>query len=441
MRTIIILSLFMSFNAYANCCICQTDTSPEEHIKWYKTGCRMWLTARGCPAGKVIPQTESIAKHIPKSCEGKKLKLGYVGHWASARDTVNYVSSLLKVLEEKDLSLYYDNTACLAMDRPELVQNYLNKISPELGDREIKIKGNQAISTGMWDPILPGKHNFKAYASTETEMVEYPKCKEFVDKSCWKMFQEGETGLCLEEDGTKSVLKCTADAEVEYTSSKRSAAGKVRKVVKKTKKMTAWKRVPLKAEDFKLSEGKDEVVYEVFFPSAEKSLRAYSKIGFRTPEERDLYVENIKQKLSSVTQKDYQNMKFAMETDKWHDNWVKNEEGEYVPDEKSAIITYYVSYQDPIIGRGIGREFKTMEEVEAFKREIQNTDLERHKKDYQSFSSQDRSYEDLSYVRNKEIGFSKRFNTKKEAHEYMAKLKKSSKKELREKFYDYYTKY
>jgi hypothetical protein len=138
----------------------------------------------------------------------KSVKLGYVGHWSSSRETNEFLQE--KVLPSvKKFKVYFDihNSACSSMEDPYQVRTFLEKLGPLA--RYIHMYGYQAISTGGWDPVLPGKNNFWSAVNGNTLEVRFPNCKEYEKKQCMGMFQDEEEGVCFDEKDKKYVnLKC-----------------------------------------------------------------------------------------------------------------------------------------------------------------------------------------------------------------------------------------
>lgn len=434
---ITLLSVFIlifSTSSFANCCICQTDTSPEEHIKWYKTGCKMWLLSKGCPMGEVISQDDNIKDHIPKSCEGKKLKLGYVGHWSSSNQTVNYIKKIMDVINEKQLSLQYENTACRAIDNPQAIKDYLSEIKPGLNGREVSISGNQAISTGMWDPILPGKHNINSTVTTSSDSIAYPSCRKLVDKGCWAMFQEGETGICEEEDSSKSIIKCTRDAKVEYRARVKSAGGKSYRNVTKEKVASVWKRVEVNKKDFTIFGGGEFTTLRV---NRLNPITGFEEShGFDSVDERSSFLEKLK--AVEYSSDSLKNIKFEIEED-----YFENYDFEIVDGKKKETITkdfyYIVKYVDPFIPEGVfrkrGHEFSTKKEAQDYIKGIKEKKLLSKDEIDKSISTEDKTVNHMATVYNSEIDFRKSFKNGDEAKAYLEKINNTDNKGLKDIVY------
>jgi hypothetical protein len=87
------------------------------------------------------------------------------------------------------------------------VRTFLEKLGPLA--RYIHMYGYQAISTGGWDPVLPGKNNFWSAVNGNTLEVRFPNCKEYEKKQGMGMFQDEEEGVCFDDKDKKYVnLKC-----------------------------------------------------------------------------------------------------------------------------------------------------------------------------------------------------------------------------------------
>jgi hypothetical protein len=111
------------------------------------------------------------------------------------------------MLRRSDVSVDIDNSACLATNNPYHIRNYLRTLGP-LAAR-IKFRGNQAISTGLWDSALPGKHNFWAKISGDSLEVDFPSCEEFENSGCLGLVQREGRGICHDERSNQHVtLHC-----------------------------------------------------------------------------------------------------------------------------------------------------------------------------------------------------------------------------------------
>ena len=138
----------------------------------------------------------------------KSVKLGYVGHWSSSEETKEFIEEKL-LPSIKKYKVFFDihNSACLSMEQPYTIRSYLKGLGSNA--RYIHMYGYQAISTGGWDPVLPGKHNFWSAVNGNSLEVQFPNCKEFELNECWGRFQKNGKGICFDEKNNKYVrLAC-----------------------------------------------------------------------------------------------------------------------------------------------------------------------------------------------------------------------------------------
>ncbi len=189
-------------------CVCQTGTYPTNQVGFFRLGCRMWNAGNSCGKKLIVPETESLSRILSQNPGTRSLKVGFVGHWSSAAQSVDFLRrSIVPAMRNNDVSVEIDNTACLATDNPFIIANYLRFLGP-IGTR-IKFRGNQAISTGLWDRTLPGKHNFWATISGETLEVDFPTCAEFENRGCLGVVQREGRGICRDENSGEHVtLRC-----------------------------------------------------------------------------------------------------------------------------------------------------------------------------------------------------------------------------------------
>lgn len=218
-------------------CVCQTGTSPKNQVGFFKLGCKVWHIGRSCAKKMTVSFDKSLDEILAENPTVKKLKLSYVGHWSSADESVSFLAtSVVPVVKKHDVSITIDNTACLATDNPFKILNFL-KSQPEVSGRILFI-GNQAISSGLWDKALVGKNNFWAKISGEKLEVVFPSCREFERKECTGLFQDRETGVCLDEKAGKHVtLRCE---EGVRTVTRLEPGGK--RTTRVQEKFHSWKR-------------------------------------------------------------------------------------------------------------------------------------------------------------------------------------------------------
>lgn len=218
MKFLFLLLALSSLPAFADVCICQYPkwdaefgAGYDEEVGFYKMGCSLWLMSEmGCRKEKITNINNDLKPYLDQVLRPKeKIRIGYVGHWESSIEFVFYLKRKVEPL----LSVYktpikVDNTACLAMEDAELVQEYLETI-PSTKDVYLKVQGAQTTSIGMWDKVWPGKRKADLVARGDSlgTISVYPACKEFLKKGC-TAFQDDETGICLGDKGVKTEIIC-----------------------------------------------------------------------------------------------------------------------------------------------------------------------------------------------------------------------------------------
>jgi hypothetical protein len=198
-----------------NICICQIDTISRE-VPFYRAGCGLWLNGQRCDEQVTISITENLRDHLRPEHRGQKLSLGYVGHWSSSNQTVDFLrKEITPVMNEFDMDVFYENTACNPMDNPELVQDYIN--SAELPTaRRLEVRGAQSISIGMWDPLdLTLRANVPAIASTELQTPAFADCANYEDYRCSNRYQLYERVRCVDTTQARRFLVDLRCEEVE----------------------------------------------------------------------------------------------------------------------------------------------------------------------------------------------------------------------------------
>jgi len=181
-------------------CYCETGNWPKDQKKLFEIGCAVWLARQsGCNLKEIVDEDiDYTQKDIPKNT--KLLSVGYVGHWDNSKHFIDYLdNSILPVMRAKSISADVDNTACDAMHDPERVFDYL-KTQSFAPDQFLKARGNQAISIGTWDVILPSDLNFIAEVSSRVNHVIYPSCGDYEHYACLQQYQLHESGKCVEDD-------------------------------------------------------------------------------------------------------------------------------------------------------------------------------------------------------------------------------------------------
>ncbi len=189
-------------------CFCETGNWPKDQKKLFKIGCEVWLSRQfDCAQKEIVDEdTNYLQKALPQSTD--LLSVGYVGHWDNSKHFVDYLNrSILPVMRERKLSAEIDNTACDAMHDPEQVLSFIKKAELP-SSKFLTAKGNQAISVGTWDIILPSSDNFVANVSSKVDHVIYPSCRDYHHYSCLKDIQTHETGRCLDRQNQIDKLEC-----------------------------------------------------------------------------------------------------------------------------------------------------------------------------------------------------------------------------------------
>lgn len=191
------------------CCFCETGNYPENQIGFFEMGCNIWLGSQNdCDETQIVPYYHTKYEDMKLSCQGGEVAIGYVGHWGSSSELVYYLNSIvLPAMKTHDVSVYVDNTACSAMNHPEIVQDAVRNIASEV-NKELIVQGNQVLSIGKWDVVAGGSSNFSAIASSNSESVIYPSCSNYRDKPCFSGIQNGQTGQCEEKNGHLTELVC-----------------------------------------------------------------------------------------------------------------------------------------------------------------------------------------------------------------------------------------
>ena len=212
---LLLISYFLSFTfigvvnaAEQDLCICQTGIRPSSQLPFFKIGCRLWNLAQKCNEKLTISVNDSIEDILSSRPQVKAIKLGYVGHWGSADEAVDFLhDKIMPSIIKYNVHFDIHNTACLSTDNPYDILNYLKSIGKYAAN--INFKGNQAVSLGIWDSVLPGKNNFWANIDGGDLNVTYPNCTEYENKTCAGMFQDNEKGICYDDTNNKyTFLRC-----------------------------------------------------------------------------------------------------------------------------------------------------------------------------------------------------------------------------------------
>jgi len=211
--------------------------------------------ANFCKSEVTISIEDSIEEVVAANPKAKTVKVGYVGHWSSASQSVGFLKDqIVPVIEKHNVAFEIDNSACSATDNPYIVSEYLKKLDTHVSSK-IKFKGNQVISTGGWDPLLPGKNNLWSKIDGNTLDVEFPLCKQFEESACWDIFQEGATGLCYDHKAEKfEYLECKENTrQVRRTTQNPNGKGTRTRTVDQTRYEWTRSRPNFKIDD--LSQG------------------------------------------------------------------------------------------------------------------------------------------------------------------------------------------
>lgn len=215
---LLILLFFYSFTAMADVCICQF---PREDAKFgdgyknevfaYKMGCKLWLAQeKKCRKRKTIDINESLNSYLDEHIRSnEKIRLGYVGHWSSSNELIDYLRDLIEPIRLKYRTpILIENTGCSSMDKPEIVQEYLSSI-PFGSESYIKVIGNQTTSIGMWDKASFAFRKADLIATADSRFTSpiFPSCDEYKNRRCTG-YQKGEKGFCVNQDKELKELIC-----------------------------------------------------------------------------------------------------------------------------------------------------------------------------------------------------------------------------------------
>ena len=218
--TWVLSSSLLAQEARKNCCICQTGETSSFQNWWFRKGCKKWLKKQSCEAGtSIVSLSENLTKEFKKNCSvGSSLRLGFVGHWKGYKETIEFIDEVLKPTSlENETSIYYENSACRVLDEPGVVQKHLEDVAETLGGLSIEIEGNQSISLGEWDSLLPGKTNLGALVGTSYKKYLIPDCEVFEEKGCVssskgkkkKKSNQIQAGQCIDmKERTTRTLLC-----------------------------------------------------------------------------------------------------------------------------------------------------------------------------------------------------------------------------------------
>lgn len=206
-----------SFTASAqdDFCLCETGNSPKNEVPFYRAGCKLWLASQSCHEKKVISIDDDLDSAIPRTSDGKKVKLGYVGHWSTTGESIDYIlDRILPLNKGRRISFFIHNTACYATKDTYILQDLMNLINID-PETSITFQGNQAASVGMWEKFIPFKENMYSIVGSNLSAPIFPPCEEFQGKRCLGSIQLNEQGFCTSIVDGKKVNKTLACEEVK----------------------------------------------------------------------------------------------------------------------------------------------------------------------------------------------------------------------------------
>ncbi len=244
-------------------CVCEIGSFPKSQQGFFKLGCSIWFTHQSCAktlrieSGK-LPELSDL---LDESFRQKKVVVGYVGHWASANQTVEWLrTDILPAASKYEIDLRVDNTACSGGNDPTRLREGTQQLLKEMPVPNLEVRVNQEISSGLWDPYLPGKNNFwiEYSQANDSGRLEFPKCREFESKSCWGWIQKGGSGYCVEEKEGREELRLLACNETEREDYVSKAGGRAGDLELKKRKLYQWERISLSQGAFEIQ---DEKIY------------------------------------------------------------------------------------------------------------------------------------------------------------------------------------
>ena len=109
-----------------NSCFCEIGKQPENQQFFFTLGCEIWLARQYHCNYKaiVLEDTNYLTEAMPE--DTNSFSIGYVGHWASSRQFIDYLNaSILPLMHKRASSVFIDNTACDAMKDAESVSRFL----------------------------------------------------------------------------------------------------------------------------------------------------------------------------------------------------------------------------------------------------------------------------------------------------------------------------
>ena len=245
-------------------CVCIIGSTPKSQQGFFKLGCSLWFTRQSCENRRRIEQDDLVGMSVAESLEtvpqGSKVVIGFVGHWHSAAQTVDWLETeVLPVASDRAIDVRVDNTACSGGDDPTRLRDGTNALLKRYALPNLDVRVNQAISSGLWDPYLPGKNNFWVEYSARGGQgtLKFPQCRSFEKRSCWGWMQGGGSGFCEEEESGKLMPRLLVCSQVErevYVQS--PGGGKVGQLERKKRKVYEWTRMPVGKPSFEIVEKK-----------------------------------------------------------------------------------------------------------------------------------------------------------------------------------------
>jgi hypothetical protein len=212
----ILILLFSQLSFSANkCCYCEIGDGPANEIGFFKLGCNMWLAKQNdCAFKQTVEQNypyADISTNDLVCANGGTMNVGYVGHWSGSKETVTYLKKiLLPAIRRHAMTINFDNTACKAMQDPNMVQSFIVRERLPNGTA-LNARGNQVDSIGLWEKVFGKSPNFWAIASTDHPNVQYPDCASFENMNCMQNVQLNEKAVCKSNShgGKLRTLACT----------------------------------------------------------------------------------------------------------------------------------------------------------------------------------------------------------------------------------------
>lgn len=184
-------------------------------VPLYRAGCKLWLASQACDGKKIISIDDDLDLAIPRISDGKKVKLGYVGHWSSSGESAEFIMRrILPINQKRGISFFIHNTACYSTNRTLILQSFMNVLDVAPGTF-ITFQGNQATSVGMWEKFIPFKENIYSVVSTNLSRPIFPACEEYEGKRCLGRIQLSEEGICSSRVDGKNVNKTLVCEEVK----------------------------------------------------------------------------------------------------------------------------------------------------------------------------------------------------------------------------------